>query len=192
MMKPHTGPSPLYLPFPEEMEEAKVAFQRRSEEQIYYGPERKSADPSKTKDVERREHEEESKKQCEEIISQFLQALNGQQFDITTWSRIAPNVRVAWGILYLQKDGNKTLSLHEWLPAVRLFAKDSPNFHFHISNLTTMVDEKAGTAESLLNVELSGVFQGIVRQSVAGFGFVRKDGMWEAVRHGAFAGSAIL
>ena len=133
----------------------------------------------------------EARTQCEEIITDFLHALNGRDFSLTTWNRIAPNLRVDWGILFLQRPDSEMLPLHEWLISLRSFAKVSPKYHFEISNLTTLVDEKAGTAESLLNVELSGVFEGSVRQSVAGFGFVKVEESWEAVRHGAFAGPGL-
>lgn len=95
-------------------------------------------------------------------------------------------------VFHLEKGGEKALSIQEWLPVVRRLAKASPNFHFRMfDNITTVVDERAGTAESVMNVELSGVFEGIVRQSVVGFGFVRREGRWEAVRMGAYAGPGV-
>lgn len=129
---------------------------------------------------------------CEAILDRFLAALNAQDFSLDTWNRIAPNLRVAWGVLDWSKDRDKDLPLHEWLQAMQVFAQRAPHYRFEVWNVTTVVDEQMGTAESLMNVKSVGVYPGIVRTAVSGFSFVRTEGKWEAVRHGAFPGSGLI
>lgn len=129
-----------------------------------------------------------SERACDEILDRFLVALNAQDFSLDTWNDIAPNLRVAWGVLKWQEDRDKDMPLAEWLEAMREFARKMPHYRFSTSNITTVVDEQAGTAESLMNVQSYGMFPGVQREAVSGFFFVRTNGEWEAIRHGAFPG----
>ena len=123
------------------------------------------------------------------MIQRVLDALNAGDFSAATWDFVPATFTVdTWSVLEPDDENSQTMFLREWLDSVSRFTNDHPDYHFRISNLATTVDEAAGSAETILNVQLSGFYPGVVRSSVASFVFHLMEDGWRPVRHVALPG----
>ena len=123
------------------------------------------------------------------MIYRILNALNSRDFSAATWEFVPATFTVdTWAVLKPQNEDSQTMVLREWLESVKRFGNEHPDYHFRILDLTTTVDEAAGSAETILNVQLSGIYSGVVSSSVANFTFHLTEDGWRPVRHVALAG----
>ena len=126
---------------------------------------------------------------CESTVHRILHALNAKDFSASTWEFMPPEFTVeTWAVLQPEHEDNNTMVLHQWLKSVSKFAAAHPDYHFEISDLATTINEEACTAESILNVKVSGMYPGVLRKSVASFVFHLIDGKCIPVKHVALAG----
>ena len=110
------------------------------------------------------------------------ETLNNRNFESPSLAYLAPEV----------------LAIHETTPIstgreilienLRSMMERMPDYHADILNSTAAVNERKGTAAVYLHLFLTGMPDGIRRESVNVLDWVRRGGVWQIVRHSGMRG----
>ncbi|EME38170.1 hypothetical protein DOTSEDRAFT_75985 [Dothistroma septosporum NZE10] len=90
-------------------------------------------------------------------------------------------------------DGNSHVSLDQWLDTWKRFAKKNPKYCLKTADVSVVVNDKIGTAETLFNIEVSGVYDGLTTRVVCILAFQwMRPGRWVPVRHEGLSGADVI
>lgn len=70
------------------------------------------------------------------------------------------------------------LNLEGYVTYIKTVVEANPDYSIKVTDVSSHVNDKAGTAEVFVNVEVGGVPRGVMRQSVGVMKFRRNDGRW--------------
>ena len=129
--------------------------------------------------------------EIENLTYTLVDAINDRDWSPERWSFVAPGFTIKPGAMTRPTEsGNTHVSLDEWLDTWKSFAKKKPNCHLQVADISAVVNDKIGTAETLFNIEVSGVYPGITTRVVCILAFQwMKPGKWVPVRHGGLSGA---
>ncbi|KAK4616336.1 hypothetical protein CLAFUW4_10521 [Fulvia fulva] len=132
--------------------------------------------------------------EIEGLTHQLVEAINDRDWTASRWSFVAPTFMIKPRSMTRPTEGGSThVTLDEWLDTWKMFAKKNPNFSLQVADISAVVNDKMGTAETLFNIAVSGVYPGIVTKVVCVLACqYMRPGKWVPVRHEGLSGADVI